>query len=73
MIAKRRNNLAHPSDIEELDESVEAAHIAFAESKRLITTLADEHKIICNYPASRPYLKAVSAPPFLLGILLDSH
>lgn len=57
-IAKCRNLLAHHSDIVDLDESVEAARTAFAESKRLITAPADEPKIICIYSAwrQRPYL-----------------
>lgn len=72
-IAQRRDHLAHASDIVELDECVEAARISFAESKRLVTTLADEHKIISNYAASRPYLKAVSAPLPLLKYFLEVH
>ena len=47
--AKCRNLLDHHSDTVDLDESVEAAQIAFAESKRL----ADEHKVSYDCPAWR--------------------
>lgn len=60
MMARRRNLLCHPDDVEELDEMVESTAFAFAKSQKLRDTLKNEYHLISHYQIARPYLCQVS-------------